>query len=119
MEIINFKNLPDTTTPITATNLNNMQRKLLTHKYHLIVTAPTPAGGTVTLPCYYQVGQGVLDVFLNGERLLLSSDDAGTDGHYVEVGDTDSISNQIKITPDWSLDVGDYLDLVVRGEWSV
>ena len=71
------------------------------------------------MPCYYKVGQAVLDVFLNGERLLLSSDDVGTDGHYREVGEADSISNQIKITTDWSLDVGDYLELVVRGEYSV
>lgn len=90
-----------------------------THKYSLSIATTISAGGTVTLPCYYKVGQAVLDVFLNGERLLLSSDDAGTDGHYLEVGYTDSISNQIKITEDWSLDVGDYLDLVVRGEYSV
>ena len=90
-----------------------------THKYHLIATTAISAGGIVTLPCYYKVGQGVLDVYYCGERLLLSSDDEGTDGHYQELGEADSISNQIKITADWSLEVGDYLELVVRGEYSV
>lgn len=97
-------------------DINILEKKQ--HKYYLSITTAVAAGGTVTLPSYYKVGQGVLDVFLNGERLSLSSDDAGTDGHYREVGDTDSISNQIKITTDWSLEVGDYLDLVVRGEYN-
>lgn len=104
--------------PLSAYNLNKMQKNLVTHKYCLKITSAVTAGTEVTIPCYYKVGQAVLDVYLNGERLLLSSDDVGTDGHYLEVGDTDSISNQIKITTDWSLDVGDYLDLVVRGEWN-
>lgn len=101
--------------------LDNIEftNNFITYKYYINITAAVSAGGIVTLPCYYKVGQSVLDVFLNGERLLLSSDDAGTDGHYREVGDVNSISNQIKITEDWSLDVGDYLDLVVRGEYSV
>lgn len=106
-------------TPLNAYNLNRVQKNLITHKYSLSITTAISAGGIVTLPAYYKVGQGVLDVFLNGERLLLSSDDAGTDGHYRELGEADSISNQIKITTDWSLEVGDYLELAVRGEWSV
>lgn len=105
-------------TPLNAYNLNRAQNNLLTNKYSLSIATATEAGVIVTLPCYYKVGQGVLDVFLNGERLLLSSDDVGTDGHYQEVGDADSISNQIKITTDWSLESGDYFDIVVRGEWS-
>lgn len=59
-----------------------------------------------------------MDVFFNGERLLLSSDDAGTDGHYREVGIANSISNIIKTTTDWSCDNGDYFEFVVRGEYS-
>lgn len=57
-------------------------------------------------------------MFLNGERLILSSDEAGTDGHYVEIGEVNSISNKIKMTTDWSLEEGDVLDLVVRGDYS-
>lgn len=87
-------------------------------KYTLEITEDKTAGQEITLPCYYKVGGEVLDVYLNGERLLKSSDDAGTDGHYREVGTTGSISNKIKTTTDWNLEEGDVLDLVVRGEYS-
>lgn len=49
---------------------------------------------------------------------MLSSDDAGTDGHYREVGTANSISNIIKTTTDWSAEKGDYFEFVVRGEYS-
>lgn len=110
-------------TPLSPFVLNTMQDNIeedinstKSHKYHLIITADIDAGANVTLPCYYAVGQNVLDVYVDGERLLLSSDDAGTDGHYREVGE--GISNIIKTTTDWALEVGDYLDLVVRGDYS-
>lgn len=118
MEIIEFKDYPDTTTPTSAHNLNRMQKNLLTHKYQLKITSATTAGTEVTIPCYYKVGQAVLDVYLNGERLGLSSDDAGTDGHYREIGTANSISNKIKTTTDWSLEADDVLDFVVRGDYS-
>ena len=50
--------------------------------------------------------------------MLLSSDEQGTDGHYVEIGEANSVSNKIKMTTDWSLQEGDVLDLVVRGDYS-
>lgn len=81
------------------------------------ITADTVKGATVTLPGKYKVGASVLDVYINGERLIKSSDEAGTDGHYVEVGTAGTTSNQIKITTDWNLEAGDYLEFVVRGEW--
>lgn len=87
---------------------------LVTHKYHLKITSAVTAGTEVTIPCYYKVGQAVIDVYLNGERLLLSSDASGTDGHYREVGTANSISNKIKTTTDWALETGDVLDFVVR-----
>ena len=115
MDKINFQN---GVTKVNADTFNTFQNNVNETSYLYKITSSTPAGTEVTIPCYYKVGKGTLDVYLNGERLLLSSDNAGTDGHYIEVGDTDSISNQIKITADWSLEVGDYLELVVRGEWS-
>lgn len=105
--------------PLSAYNLNKMQKNLVTHKYYLKITSAVTAGTEVTIPCYYKVGQAVLDIYLNGERLLLSSDDAGTDGHYREVGTANSISNKIKTTTDWALEAGDVLDFVVRGEYSI
>ena len=111
---------------LNDTNLNQMQKLIKadvkekqTFKYTLEITEDKTAGQEITLPCYYKVGKEVLDVYLNGERLLKSSDDAGTDGHYREIGDTGSISNKIKTTTDWSLEEGDVLDLVVRGEYNV
>lgn len=75
-------------------------------------------GGTITLPCNYKVGANVLDVYFNGELLVLSSDAAGSNGHYLEVGDTDSISNEIQLTSDWGTGTDYYLAIVVRGEYA-
>ena len=92
--------------------------KLKEYKYRLKLTSNVNANTDFTIPCKYKVGQATLDVYLNGERLILSSDDAGTDGHYREVGANNSISNQIKTTSDWSLSAGDMLDFIVRGDYS-
>ena len=91
---------------------------VLTHKYTLILTSKIEAGQVLDIPCKYKVGAAVLDVFFNGERLLLSSNISGTDGHYCEVGNANSISSQIQITSDWNAEIGDYFDFVVRGEYS-
>lgn len=56
--------------------------------------------------------------FICGEKLLLSTDDSGTNGHYREVGQANAVSNQIKTTTDWGCDVGEYFEIVVRGEYS-
>ena len=110
---------------ISDTNLNQMQKSIKadvkekqSFKYTLEITADKTAGQEITLPCYYKVGEEVLDVYLNGERLIKSNDDSGTDGHYREIGDIGSISNKIKTTTDWALEQGDLLDLVVRGEYN-
>lgn len=114
MKNIKFKDYPDLTTPFSAHNLN----KLIPHKYRLVITETTSAGAEIILPCYYAVGQDVLDVYLNGERLLLSSDDEGTDGHYCEVGTSGEVSNKIKSTTDWNFKIGDVLELEVKGEYN-
>lgn len=98
-------------TPMTARNLNN----LLETTYDLMLTSNVAAGGEITLPFYYKVGGNVLQVYYMGQLLLLSSDDAGTDGHYREVGEVDSISNKIKLTSDWSAETGEYFKFVVKG----
>ena len=53
-----------------------------------------------------------------GEKLILSSDDVGTDGHYREVGENNAVSNQIKLTTDWGCEVGEYFEFVVRGGYN-
>lgn len=115
MEKINFQN---GVTKVNADTFNTFQNNINETSYFYKITSNIPAGTEVTIPCYYKVGKGTLDVYLNGERLSLSSNDAGTDGHYKEVGTANSISNKIKTTTDWSLDVGDYFEFVVRGEYS-
>ena len=104
-------------TPLSSYNLNRMQRNLLTYKVKQKITTKSTAGAEIELPCYYKVGQDVLDVFLNGEKLLLSSSEEGNDGHYQEVGELDSISKKIQITMDGNLESGDMLELVVRGKY--
>lgn len=106
-------------TPLSALVLNKMQKNFIPHKYILKVSQDTALGATVTIPCYYKVGQDVLDVYLNGDRLIKCStyDDKNT-GHYSEVGENDSISNKIKITSDWKAETEDVFDFVVKGEYS-
>lgn len=109
-------------TPLSALNLNNMQKNIEdsveTYIYNLILTANVAAGGEITLPFYYKVGANVLQVYYMGQLLLLSSDDAGTDGHYREVGTSGSLSNKIKLTMDWSAETGEYFKFVVKGVYS-
>ena len=54
-----------------------------------------------------------------GEKLILSSDDVGTDGHYREVGGNNAASNKIKLTTDWGCAVGEYFEFVIKGEYSI
>ena len=89
--------------------------QLTQHTYNLILNENVAAGGEITLPFYYKVGANVLQVYYMGQLLLLSSDDAGTDGHYREVGEADSISNKIKLTTDWSAETGEYFKFVLKG----
>ena len=89
--------------------------QLTQHTYNLILNENVNAGGEITLPFYYKVGANVLQVYYMGQLLLLSSDDAGTDGHYREVGEADSISNKIKLTSDWAADKGEYFKFIVKG----
>lgn len=109
-------------TPLSAHNLNLMQQNIeegindtLEHKHRIKATTEITAGTAFTIPCKYKVGKGCLDVYLNEGRLILSSDDTGTNGHYREVGTEGSISNQIKTTSDWSVNAGDVFEFVVRG----
>ena len=54
-------------TPLSALNLNNMQKNIEdsveTYIYNLILTANVAAGGEITLPFYYKVGANVLQVY--------------------------------------------------------
>ena len=90
-------------------------KNILNHTYTLILSEDIATGGEITLPFYYKVGANVLQVYYMGQLLLLSLDDAGTNGHYVEVGEADSLSNKIKLTSDWAAETGEYFKFVVKG----
>ena len=90
-------------------------KQFLSHTYNFVLNANVAAGGEITLPFYYKVGANVLQVYYMGQLLLLSSDDAGTDGHYREVREADNLSNKIKLTTDWSAETGEYFKFVVKG----
>lgn len=113
------------TTPLSAENLNGMQDNIeeeinshIEHKHFLKLTADVAKGGTITLPCYYKVGTHCLDVYYMGELLTISSDNAGSDGHYREVGEANAVSNKIKVTTDWGAEANEYFEFVVRGEYN-
>lgn len=98
--------------------IEDSYENFIPHKYKIIIDEDKEAGEEIEIPCSYKVNAGVLDIYLNGERLIKSSDDAGTDGHYCEIGSNGSISNKIKSTSDWNLESNDTLEFIVRGEWS-
>ena len=104
----------------SATNVDDLATKteIKTTKYKLILSSDLDAGATITVPANYKVGEECLDVYYMGELLRKSSDEAGTDGHYQEIGESGSISNQIKITSDWGCEEGEYFDFVIRGEYN-
>lgn len=89
--------------------------KTYSKEYSLVLSSNVSTGGEITLPFKYKVGANVLQVYYMGQLLLLSTDDAGTDGHYREIGEADSISNKIKLTTDWSASKGEYFKFVVKG----
>lgn len=98
--------------------IEDSYENFIPHKYKIIIDEDKEAGEEIEIPCSYKVNAGVLDVYLNGEKLIKSSDDAGTDGHYCEIGSNGSISNKIKSTSDWNLESNDTLEFIVRGVWS-
>ena len=110
---------------LNASNLIKMQNNIAKaiaevtpKKAKLTITEKTAKGANVTIPIKYKVGTYCLDIFLNGERLIACTTyDDNTTGHYSEVGDKNTVSSTIKLTNDWNLDVGDYLEIIVRGEW--
>lgn len=109
----------DGNTPLTAENMNQMEQDLLGFKYILKIQETGTAGAQITLPAYYKVGVDVLEVYLNGEKLIktVSSDSIGTNGHYYEYGNTGDIVNTIHITTDWNLNIDDVLEFVIKGEY--
>lgn len=120
MKRIDFQN---GTTKVNEDTFNQFQNNIemaisdiTSKKATMHITADTAKGANVTIPLKYKVGTYSLDVFWNGEKLIACStyDDSLT-GHYSEVGDKNSTSTTIKLTSDWNLEKGDYLEIITRG----
>lgn len=106
---IEFKDLPSEETPIDADCLNTLQDNIEKHQYHLSTTSELADNSQIELPAYYKVGSDVLEVYFEGQ--LLKKDE-----HYIEVGETGSLSNKIQIKQ-WgdTIDSGSSFDFVIQG----
>lgn len=84
--MLKFKNLPDTTTPISADNLNKIQ----TVQTAKVATAEQIAENTnYTIPLNYRVGDNSLEVYYQGTKLIKGE-------HYIEIGTEGDTSNIIQ-----------------------
>ena len=84
--MLEFKNLPDTTTPIRADNLNKIQ----TVQTAKVTTTEQIAQNTnYTIPINYHVGDNSLEVYYQGTKLIKNE-------HYIEVGTEGETSNIIQ-----------------------
>ncbi len=113
----NGQDVPEGWAVYSIENIEDMINNLKPHNYILKINEALPGGSVLTIPSNYIVGQNTLDVYLNGLKLICttSSDTIGTNGKYIEVGNTDEISNQIQITTNWSLVSGDVFEFIIRG----
>lgn len=109
MKKFNYKNRPDKTTPISAGNLNRTENKTCIIQDTYLVEEVVEANTSFMIPVQYIVGGGVLDIYYLGTKLVLGEE-------YLEVGETEQISDRIQLK-DWSADIGDVFEFVVRGEW--
>ena len=97
-------------TPLSSYNLNRMQRNFVTHKYIVNTIEEIPENTNYEIPCFYKVGEDVLDIIYMGEKLV-------KDEHYKEVGETGTISNTIQFF-DWgqSVPVDRTIEFIVRSK---
>lgn len=80
-----------------------------------ITTEEIADNSTIDTPAY-QVGNNSLEVYVLGEKLILASSSTGSDGHYTEVGNTGSTSNQIKLANiGQSIPKGTPIEFIVYG----
>ncbi len=103
-------------TPLSGFMMNKLQDNIETHRYRLKTTTEVLAGGELTLPHKYKVGNNSLTV-IYGSEILMKASINDDEGHYYEIGEDGSISNKIKLTSDWSLPAGEQLDLLIQGKY--
>lgn len=72
---------------------------------------------TITVPFNYQVGNNSLEIYVFGERLVKVEGDK--DGHYTEVGEEGTTSNQIQLHDiGQNIPVGTVITYVVTGDYN-
>ena len=78
----------------------------------LTTTTPIAENTNYTIPLNYKVGSNTLDIYYMGEKLV-------KDEHYIEVGESGTVSNIIQFK-DWGQSVPKdrIIEFVVKGEYS-
>lgn len=101
--MINFKNLPDQTTPLNADNLNAIQ---YTERILVTTTAEITANTNYIVPQKYHVGKNDLWIYFEGTLLI-------KDENYIETGTegAESIAIQFK---DWNVPSGSKLEFLYK-----
>jgi len=94
-------------------NFENMEN-LVKPEYSYLVKI-TETTSIITLPAYYKVGANVLEIYGNGERMIKATDLTDLDGHYVEVGEEGTLSNQIQCVDDMEALPGDVFMFIIKG----
>lgn len=104
---------------ITADNVNEIKEVVNENADYIIinsyiVTTETEIAENTDyeIPCYYKVGEDVLDIYYMGEKLI-------KDIHYKEVGTAGTISNKIQFY-NWgqAVPASRTIEFVVRGVYT-
>lgn len=104
---------------ITADNVNEIKEVVNENADYIvinsyIVTTETEIAENTDyeIPCYYKVGEDVLDIYYMGEKLI-------KDIHYKEIGESGTISNKIQFY-NWgqAVPASRTIEFVVRGVYT-
>lgn len=104
---------------ITADNVNEIKEVVnenadyIVINSYIITTETEIAENTdYEIPCYYKVGEDVLDIYYMGEKLIKNV-------HYKEVGESETISNKIQFY-NWgqAVPTNRIIEFVVRGVYT-
>lgn len=63
---------------------------------YIITEQEIPDNSELDIPLKYQVGNGSLQVYFMGEKLIKAKPEDNIDGHYIEVGEVGAISQKIQ-----------------------
>lgn len=110
-QISNYQENTETIIEEMEENLKKTINEQVEHRYDLVLEAELADNSQIELPCYYKVGTGSLQVYFEGCLLTKGIE-------YLEVGDTNSISNKIRINS-WGepIDVGFSFTFIVSGSY--